>query len=97
MGSDIGPTDLEHHVRQGCIYPALRGPSPVGGKPLIARFDDGQLSSDGGLRVLREVEQHLDVAGRLAACIADPRAPDRAVHGALPHLECSRVLTRCLT
>jgi len=28
--------------------PTLPGLSPVGGKPVIARFDGGQLSSDGG-------------------------------------------------
>jgi len=61
--------------------PALPGLSPVGGKPVIARFDGGHLSSDGGLLVLREVERRLDVAGRLAACIADPRDPERVVHG----------------
>jgi len=61
--------------------PALPGLSPVGGKPVIARFDGGQLSSDGGLLVLREVEQRLDVAGRLAACITDRRDPERIVHG----------------
>src|SRR3978361_273739 len=60
---------------------ALPGLSPVGGKPVIARFDGGHLSSDGGLLVLREVEQRLDVAGRLAACLTDPRDPDRVVHG----------------
>jgi len=61
--------------------PALPGLSPVGGKPVIARFDGGHLSSDGGLLVLREVEQRLDVAGRLAACLTDPRDPERIVHG----------------
>lgn len=59
--------------------PALPGLAPVGGKAVVARFDGGSLSSDGGLLVLREVEQRLDVAGRLAACIADPRDPDRIV------------------
>jgi hypothetical protein len=61
--------------------PALPGLSPVGGKPVIARFDGSHLSSDGGLLVLREVERRLDVAGRLAACIMDPRDPERVVHG----------------
>ena len=61
--------------------PALPGLSPIGGKPVIARFDGGHMSSDGGLLVLREVEQRLDVAGRLAACLTDPRDPDRVVHG----------------
>jgi hypothetical protein len=59
----------------------LPGLSPVGGKPIIARFDGGSLSSDGGLLALREVEDRLGVARRLAACIDDPRAPERIRHG----------------
>jgi hypothetical protein len=55
--------------------------SPVADKPLIARFDGGQLSSDGGLLALREVERRLGIADRLAACIDDPRAPERVQHG----------------
>jgi hypothetical protein len=35
------------------------------------------LSSDGGIVVLREVEQRLRVADRMAACIEDPRAADQ--------------------
>src|ERR671910_1847250 len=62
--------------------PPLPGLSPVGGKSLIARFDGGQLSSDGGLLALREVERRLGIAERLAACIDDPRAPERVRHGA---------------
>jgi hypothetical protein len=58
----------------------LPGLSPVAGKPIIARFDGGSLSSDGGLFALREVEERLGVARRLAACIDDPRAPDRIQH-----------------
>lgn len=56
--------------------PPLPGLSPVSGKPLIARFDGGQFSSDGGLLALREVERRLSIADRLAACIHDPRAPE---------------------
>lgn len=58
----------------------LPGLSPVAGKPLSARFDGGALSSDGGLLALREIEEHLGIAQRLAACIDDPRAPDRIQH-----------------
>ena len=61
--------------------PLLPGLSPVGGKVVAARFDGGALSSDAGLLALREVERRLDVAGRLAACIDDPRDPTRTVHG----------------
>src|SRR5215210_6799104 len=59
----------------------LPGLSPAAGKPLIARFDGRQLSSDGGLLALREVEQRLGLAERLAACIDDPRASERVRHG----------------
>jgi hypothetical protein len=59
---------------------ALRGLSPVSGKTIVAKFDGGLLSSDGGILILREVEQRLRVADRMAACIKDPRAPDQITH-----------------
>jgi hypothetical protein len=58
----------------------LPGLSPVAGKAVVARFDGGHLSSDGGLLVLREIEHRLRVADRLAACLDDPRDPERSVH-----------------
>ena len=50
---------------------------PVCGKPIVARFDGGRLSSDGGILLLAEVERRLGIADRLARCIEDPRAPDQ--------------------
>src|SRR5208283_1217732 len=50
------------------------------GKSVVAKFDGGRLSSDGGILVLREIEQRLRVADRLAACIEDPRSPDQITH-----------------
>ena len=61
--------------------PMLPGLSPVSGKAIVARFDGACMSSDGGLLALREVEQRLAIASRLAACIRDPRDPSRVVHG----------------
>ena len=58
----------------------LPGLSPVSGKTVVAKFDGGLLSSDGGVLLLRKVEQRLRVADRLAACIDDPRAPDQITH-----------------
>src|SRR5208337_3041473 len=58
----------------------LPGLSPAGGKPVVVKFDGGLLSSDGGVLALREVEQRLRLADRLAACIVDPRAPDQVTH-----------------
>ena len=58
----------------------LPGLSSVSGKTVVAKFDGGLLSSDGGILVLREIEQRLRVADRLAACIRDPRSPDQITH-----------------
>jgi len=58
----------------------LPGLSPVSGKSVVATFDGGFLSSDGGVLMLREVEQRLRVADRFAGCIEDPRAPDQITH-----------------
>jgi Transposase DDE domain group 1 len=62
------------------LMPTLPGLSRVAGKSVVAKFDGGLLSSDGGLLLLREVELRLRVAERLAACIKDPRAPDQITH-----------------
>jgi hypothetical protein len=58
----------------------LLGLSPVSGKSIAATFDGGLLSSDGGVLMLREVEQRLRMADRFAGCIEDPRAPDQITH-----------------
>ena len=60
--------------------PLLPGLSSVAGKTVVAKFDGGLLSSDGGLLLLREAEQRLRVADRLAACIQDPRDPELITH-----------------
>ena len=40
-----------------------------------AGFTAGQVSSDGGALLLREVEGKINLLGRLAACFSDGRAP----------------------
>src|SRR5215471_11255195 len=60
--------------------PFLPGLSPVQGKAVVARFDGGRLSSEGGLLALREIERRLGLADRLAACLKDRRAPEKVVH-----------------
>ena len=62
------------------LTPFLPGLSPIQGKAIVARFDGGRLSSEGGLLALREVERRLGLADRLASCLVDPRAPERVVH-----------------
>jgi len=60
--------------------PLLPGLSAVQGKAIVARFDGGRLSSQGGLLALREIERRLGLADRLASCLKDPRAPERVEH-----------------
>lgn len=44
--------------------------------PVEVRFDVGEMTSDAGVLLLRQVECRVGVAKRLADCLADPR--DRA-------------------
>jgi hypothetical protein len=62
------------------VTPFLPGLSPVQGKVVVARFDGGRLSSEGGLLALREIESRLGLADRLASCLKDPRMPEKVVH-----------------
>jgi Transposase DDE domain group 1 len=62
------------------IAPFLPGLSPVHGKAIVARFDGGRLSSEGGLLALREIERRLGLAERLAACLTDRRVPEKVRH-----------------
>lgn len=55
--------------------PFLSGLSPVQGKTVVARFDGGRLSSQGGLLTLRQIERRLGLADRLARCLKHPRTP----------------------
>lgn len=49
-------------------------------REVIARFDGGDLTSDAGGLLLREVDEHLQLTRRLAACFTDHRRPDRTEH-----------------
>jgi hypothetical protein len=60
--------------------PELPGLSPVSGKRVVARFDGGEMSSDGGLLLLREVEGRIGLADRLAGCLIDARDLERVRH-----------------
>ena len=58
----------------------LPGLAAVRGKPVHVAFDGGRLTSDAGVLLLAAIEQRLRIAERLAACIEDPRDPDRVQH-----------------
>ncbi|MBB4265410.1 transposase [Roseospira visakhapatnamensis] len=58
----------------------LTGLSPVLDKDIVARFDGGAASSDGGLLALREIERRTGLAGRQADGLDDPRDPGHIQH-----------------
>ena len=56
------------------LFPAIRG------KKVVAAFDGGRLTSDGGVMLLAMAERRLGVADRLALCFPDCRDPTRVLH-----------------
>lgn len=53
---------------------------PLFSREVIGRFDGGQITSDGGGLLLREVERRTRILERFAACFTDHRALDRIEH-----------------
>lgn len=53
----------------------------LGRRVIEADFSGGELSSDGGLLLLRQVDEHLGLSRAAAAVIPDPRDPERIHHG----------------
>lgn len=52
----------------------------AGKRAVVSRFDGGYVVSDGGARLLRQVESRVDILGRFAACFTDQRDPLRITH-----------------
>ena len=52
----------------------------VGGRAVLARFDGGTLTSDGGAVLLREAERATGILRRFAGCFTDHRDPARVTH-----------------
>jgi hypothetical protein len=58
-------------------------------------FTAGQVSSDGGAPLLREVNRQINLLGRLASCFTDDRAQDRVKH-LLPEMLAQRIYALAL-
>ena len=61
-------------------HPTLFNLSAFGKKPIELRFDLEETSSDGGLLLLKEVENQIGIVDRLASCIADSRNQSYVQH-----------------
>src|SRR5215210_470290 len=51
-----------------------------GRREIVARFDGGTISSDGGAFLLRQTDRRLNLLPRLAACFLDGRDPNLVEH-----------------
>ena len=54
-----------------------------GSREIVARFDGGTISSDGGAFLLRQTDKRLNLLPRLAECFLDDRNQDRIEHSVL--------------
>jgi len=52
----------------------------LGSREVIAQFDGGEITSDGGGLILREVEQRTGILKKFAACFVDYRNPQSIEH-----------------
>jgi hypothetical protein len=52
----------------------------LGRRDVVAQFDGGRITSDGGGLLLRQTERVTGIIGRFAACFTDYRDPDRIEH-----------------
>jgi Transposase DDE domain group 1 len=78
------------HVPARCAitYDAMFsfGFKACGKREIVARFDGGTISSDGGAFLLRQTDQRLNLLPRLAQCFLDGRNQDQIMHSMLEML-----------
>lgn len=65
------------------------------GRDVVVRFDGGEITSDAGGVLLREVEQRTRILGRLSECFTDGRDPDWIEHSVEAQVK-QRVYGLCL-
>ncbi|MFY9577692.1 MAG: transposase, partial [Gaiellaceae bacterium] len=63
-------------------------------KPVVARFDLPDASTDGGLLLVKALDTQLGLTGRLAACLDDGREPGKVLHETIELLQ-QRIFGLC--
>ncbi len=64
-------------------------------RKVVAAFDGGRMTSDGGVMLLAAAERRLGVVGRLARLIADPRDPAFVTHSIADILQARMLAIAC--
>lgn len=78
MGLVITP--LSAPRRFNPLAQRLESAQKLGGRELVWRFDGGDITSDGGALILRQLEERTGIVRRFAACFTDYRRPDLIEH-----------------
>jgi hypothetical protein len=66
----------------------------VGRRVIQANFEGGDISSDGGVLLLRQLDEHLGLSRAAASVLSDPRDPSRITHS-LRDLLAQRIYGLC--
>jgi hypothetical protein len=70
-------------LKTECISSEPESPLQLGrldGRRVVAEFNGGHISSDGGLLLIRQVDQQYGLSEQIAACFTDHRDPSRVEH-----------------
>ena len=59
------------------------GYEPCGSRDVVARFDGGTITSDGGILLLRETDRRINLLPRFAASFLDGRNQHQVKHSVL--------------
>jgi hypothetical protein len=78
MGLVITP--LQTPRRFNPLAQPLETAQKLGGRELVWRFDGGDITSDGGALVLKQLEERTEIVRRFAACFQDYRKADQIEH-----------------
>ena len=88
--------NTKHTVATGTVCnPELFHFPAVKRRAVSASFTGGDVTSDGGLLLLRQVDRRLGLSKALAAVLPDPRDPDRILHPLLTFVR-QRLYGLCL-
>jgi hypothetical protein len=78
MGLVITPLNTPRRFKP--LAQPLGTPQKLGGRELVWRFDGGDITSDGGALLLKQLEQRTGIVRRFAACFTDYRSPKQIEH-----------------
>jgi hypothetical protein len=80
MGMGLVITPLATPRRFDPLTQPLEASQNLGGRELVWRFDGGDITSDGGVLVLKKLEERTAIVRRFAACFTDYRKADQIEH-----------------